>query len=73
MMSVAAASDVFQAERLVDLVASLADARAFAVNARVERWALDEGAIAGRLFDDTAEFLYRADSLVRGSWRFLDG
>lgn len=67
MMSVAAAPDEFQTQRVLDLVSSLADAGAFSVHARVERWALNEVSMAGRLFEDTVEILYRNNCLVHGT------
>ncbi len=46
-LSVAAAPDAFQGQRIVDLAASLSDPRALAILWRVERWTYDEFPLLG--------------------------
>lgn len=65
-LSIAAAPEAFQLQRAMDLAASLLDASALAIHARVERWSYDEFALPGQLFEETFEQLYRED-------RFMDG
>lgn len=62
-----AAPDVFQAQRLLNLGASLSDRQALAVHLRVERWTLDESPMPGRLFEEVIELLYREDRFLRGT------
>jgi polyhydroxyalkanoate synthase subunit PhaC len=66
-LSVAAAPDAFQGQRIVDLAASLADPRALAIHLRVERWTYDEFPLPGRLFEETLERLYREDRFLAGT------
>ncbi len=67
LLSTAAAPDAFVAQRWGDLAASLGNPLAAAVHARVERWALDELAMPGRLFEEVLERLYREDRLAAGT------
>jgi polyhydroxyalkanoate synthase len=67
LLSTAAAPEAFVLQRWADLGASLGDSLAIAVHARVERWALDEFAMPGRLFEEVLELLYREDRLVAGT------
>jgi polyhydroxyalkanoate synthase len=62
-----AAPDVFIGERWLDWVASAGSSAAFATHMRVERWALDELAMSGRLFVDVVEKLYREDQFAAGT------
>ena len=64
-LSTAAAPEAFQLQRVFDLFASAGDLRALDIHARVERWALDEFPLTGRLFEDTIEQLYRNDHFMR--------
>jgi poly[(R)-3-hydroxyalkanoate] polymerase subunit PhaC len=66
-LSVAAAPDAFQFQRLADLSASLLDPKALAIHARVERWTYDEFPMPGQLFEDTLEQLYREDRFRSGT------
>lgn len=52
--------------RLSDAVASLNDRRALEVHTRVERWALDEVPLPGRLVREMLERLYRENEFCRG-------
>ncbi len=67
LLSAAAAPDAFVLQRWSDLGASAGDPLAAAVHARVERWALDELAMPGRLFEEVLERLYREDRLLAGT------
>ena len=66
-LSVGAAPDAFQFQRIADLGASLSDPKALAVHMRVERWSYDEFPLPGQLFEDTVEQLYREDRFVAGT------
>lgn len=56
----------------MDAVLSMADPRAMAIHARVERWALDEVALPGRLAHQIVRWLYRDDRFCRGILRIRD-
>jgi polyhydroxyalkanoate synthase subunit PhaC len=71
-LSVGAAPDAFQLQRVVDFAASLFDPKALAVHARVERWAYDEFPLPGRLFEEVLEQLYREDRFLKGTLRVGD-
>src|SRR5262249_7507133 len=62
--AVTMAPQPFLLERWADLVASSADAEALLLHQRVERWALDELPMSGRLFDEVVESLYRRDGFM---------
>jgi polyhydroxyalkanoate synthase len=66
-LSLAAAPEAFQLQRVADLAASLLDPTALAIHARVERWAYDEFPLPGQLFEDVLEQLYREDRLMTGT------
>jgi poly[(R)-3-hydroxyalkanoate] polymerase subunit PhaC len=66
-LSVAAAPDAFQGQRVADLAASLLDPKALAIHTRVERWTYDEFPMPGRLFDELVEQLYREDRFRNGT------
>jgi polyhydroxyalkanoate synthase subunit PhaC len=71
-VSVMAAPTEFQWSRWIDAMASLheaslQDTRALQTHMRVERWALDELALPGRLFEETVERLYREDRFMAGT------
>src|SRR4030095_15127701 len=46
---------------------SIGDPAAMDIHARVERWALDEMPLSGRLVDQVLQWLYREDRLWRGT------
>jgi polyhydroxyalkanoate synthase len=52
--------------RLADATASMSDSRALEVHTRVERWALDEAPLHGRLFRQILERLYRENQFCQG-------
>ena len=66
-VSALASPSTFIWSRLMDAVISLADPVATAIHARVERWALDEVPLPGRLVHEIVEWLYREDRLSRGT------
>ncbi len=65
-MSALASPDTFIWERLIDAALSVADQHAMEIHARVERWALDEVALPGKLVREIVEDLYRQNRLCRG-------
>lgn len=67
-----ASPETFVWERLRDAALSTMDAAAWAVTVRVERWALDEASLPGRLVGDIVEFLYRDNRFCRGGLRIGD-
>jgi polyhydroxyalkanoate synthase len=66
-VSFAASPTTFGWTRWGDWLRSLPDARALQTHLRVERWTLDEAPLAGQLFAEVMELLYREDRLMRGS------
>lgn len=69
--STLAAPDTFVWSRLMDAAMSIGDLQALDVHARVERWALDEAPLPGRLVHQIAEWLYREDRFCRGALSVL--
>ncbi|HYZ31881.1 MAG TPA: alpha/beta fold hydrolase [Crenalkalicoccus sp.] len=67
LLSTTAVPEVFVLQRWADFSTSLAEPLAASIHARVERWALDEFAMPGQLFEDVLERLYREDCLVAGT------
>jgi polyhydroxyalkanoate synthase len=67
LTAVGAAWDEFVAGRWADWLASAGDLAALALHLRVERWALDELALPGRLVGDVVETLYHDDAFFRGT------
>lgn len=68
-MSAQASPDTFVWSRLKDAMLSATDGHAMEIHARVERWALDEVALPGRLVHQIIEWLYRDNRLCRGILR----
>jgi polyhydroxyalkanoate synthase len=66
-MSAMASPSTFIWSRLMDAALSIADSRAMDVHARVERWALDEVALPGKLVHQIIDWLYRENRLCRGT------
>lgn len=64
--SAAASPDTFVWSRLTDAFLTLADGRATDIHARIERWALDEVALPGKLVSEIVESLYRENRFCRG-------
>ncbi len=71
-LSVAAAPDAFQGQRVTDFTASLFDPNALVIHLRVERWTYDEFPLPGRLFEEVLEQLYREDRLMAGTLQVGD-
>jgi polyhydroxyalkanoate synthase len=67
--SAAASPDTFLWSRWMDAVLSLADPSALDIHARIERWALDEVALPGKLVNQIIQELYRDNHLCRGTLR----
>lgn len=67
LLSVSSLPEVFLWQRHWDFLASLADPSALDLHLRVMRWTLDESPMAGKLFDDVLEQLYKRDRFVRGT------
>src|SRR5262249_5657750 len=65
-MSALASPASFVWSRLMDAMLSAADHRALDVHARVERWALDEVPLPGKLVHEIIEWLYRENRFCRG-------
>jgi polyhydroxyalkanoate synthase len=68
-MSALASPDTFVWSRLRDAMLSAADTHAIEIHALVERWALDEVPLPGRLVHQIIQWLYREDRLCRGALR----
>ena len=64
--SAAASPETFVWSRFMDAVLSAADGAAMDIHARVERWALDEVALPGKLVSEIVELLYRENRFCRG-------
>jgi polyhydroxyalkanoate synthase len=71
-VSALASPGTFVSSRLLDAVLAIPDWNAQAVHARVERWALDEVALPGRLVHQIVEWLYREDRFCRGTLTIRD-
>lgn len=66
-LSALASPQTFVWSRLLDATLSSADPLAWEIHARVERWALDEVPLAGRLVQEILRWLYREDRFCRGT------
>lgn len=66
-ISAMAAPETFIWSRLADAALSAADEGARDVHARIERWALDEVALPGRLVSEIVDQLYRENRFCRGT------
>jgi polyhydroxyalkanoate synthase subunit PhaC len=64
--SAAASPHTFIWSRLVDAALCAVDRRAMDIHARIERWALDEVALPGKLVSEIVEALYRENRFCRG-------
>ena len=65
-MSAVASPNTFVWSRWIDAALSSGDRRAMDIHARVERWALDEVALPGKLVSEIVEWLYRENRFGRG-------
>jgi poly[(R)-3-hydroxyalkanoate] polymerase subunit PhaC len=71
-LSLMASPETFFWSRLVDFVLSVGDPEALMVEARVERWALDEFPLPGRRVHELLEWLYRENRLCAETLRIAD-
>lgn len=71
-LSAMASPSTFIWSRLTDAVLSITDPRAMDIHARVERWALDEVPLPGKLVHQIIEWLYRENRLCRGALKVRD-
>ena len=65
-MSALASPATFIWSRLIDAVLSATDQQALDIHARVERWALDEVPLPGKLVHQIVEWLYRENRFFSG-------
>ena len=68
-MSALASPGTFVWSRLMDAAHSIADRHALEILGRVERWALDEVPLPGKLVRQIVDWLYREDRFCRGTLR----
>lgn len=66
-VSALASPRTFVWSRLLDAARSAADRQAMEIHQLVERWALDEVALPGRLVHQIVDWLYRENRLCRGA------
>lgn len=66
-MSALASPGTFVWSRLIDAALSVVDPRALDVHARVERWALEEVPLPGKLVHHIIDWLYRDNRFCRGA------
>jgi polyhydroxyalkanoate synthase len=64
--SAAASPHTFVWSRLMDVILSAGDSRAVDIHARIDRWALDEVALPGKLVREIVDALYRENQFCRG-------
>jgi len=62
-----ASPEAFVWSRLTDASMSMSDPHAAVTHARIERWALDEVALQGKLVHDILEWLFREDRFCAGT------
>lgn len=67
LMSMLASPSTFIWSRLIDAAFSFDDPYAMDIHARIERWALDEVPLPGKLVRQIIEWLYRENRLCRGA------
>jgi polyhydroxyalkanoate synthase subunit PhaC len=66
-VSAVASPDTFLWSRWLDAALSLADPAATDLHVRIERWALDEVALPGKLVNHIVQWLYRENRLCQGT------
>jgi poly[(R)-3-hydroxyalkanoate] polymerase subunit PhaC len=69
LIATLASPGTFIWSRLMDTAASVTDRQTLEINARVERWALDEIPLPGKLVHQIIEWLYRENRFCRGTLR----
>jgi polyhydroxyalkanoate synthase len=65
-VSALASPNTFIWSRLIDAALSVGDPLAMEIHARVERWALDEVPLPGKLVHQIVDWLYRENRFSRG-------
>jgi polyhydroxyalkanoate synthase subunit PhaC len=70
--SALASPQTFVWSRLIDATMSISDPRALDIHARVERWALDEAPLPGKLVHQIVDWLYRENRFCRGALTVLN-
>jgi polyhydroxyalkanoate synthase subunit PhaC len=71
-MSALASPDTFVWNRLIDAALSSSDHDAVEIHARIERWALEEVALPGKVIRQVVEELYRENRFFRGTLKVHD-
>ena len=71
-MATLASPSTFIWSRLVDAALSVTDGQALEIHARVERWALDEISLPGKLVHQIMQWLYRENRFCRGTLKVSD-
>ena len=71
-MSALASPSTFIWSRLMDAALSVSDYHAIEIHARIERWALDEVALPGKLVHQIIEWLYRENRFFHGTLKIGD-
>jgi polyhydroxyalkanoate synthase subunit PhaC len=71
-ISAIASPNAFVWLRWMDAALSLADPAAMDIHARIERWALDEVALSGKLINQIVQWLYRENRFCEGTLTVLD-
>jgi polyhydroxyalkanoate synthase len=71
-ISALASPDTFIWSRLTDAALSVTDRHALEIHGRVERWALDEAPLPGKLVHQIIEWLYREDHFCRSNLKVDD-
>ena len=54
---------------MIDTASSITDRQTLEINARIERWALDEVPLPGKLVHQIIQWLYRENRFCRGTLR----
>ena len=62
-----ASPSTFIWSRVIDTASSITDRQTLEINARIERWALDEVPLPGKLVHQIVQWLYRENRLCRGT------
>jgi polyhydroxyalkanoate synthase len=70
--SAIASPGAFVWSRLMDAAMSITDPHAMEIHARVERWALDEISLPGKLVHQIIEWLYRENRFCRGNLKICE-
>jgi len=71
-LSAFAAPDAFVWSRINEVAYAMGDARALDMQARIERWVLDEFPVSGHLIEEILRLLYQDDRLCQGTLQIGD-